>query len=78
MSQPPSPAIANFASATSIPIPQHWSPEQALAVWECLTDLAECIWNCYEVSLIELIRPDLEPPDTSQHDLFDPDDDIPF
>ena len=25
-----------------------------------------------------LIRPDLEPPDTSQHDLFDPHDDIPF
>ncbi len=78
MSQPPAHHTSFWVSATSMPIPEHWSPEQALAVWECLTDLAECIWNRYEVPLLELIRPDLESPDTSPLDLLEPDDDIPF
>ncbi len=62
----------------SMSIPQHWSAEQALAVWECLEDLAGLIWARYELQLIALICPELDPADTAQLDLFDPDDDIPF
>ena len=29
------------------PLPQHWSPEQALAVFECLHALREQLWAIY-------------------------------
>jgi hypothetical protein len=54
-------------------------PEQALAVWELLNELADRIWARYEIALVELIGADLEPErDPNQPDLFDPDDSTPF
>jgi hypothetical protein len=37
-------------------IPDHWTPEQALAVVGLLDDLSEMIWNHYQVPLYEQLR----------------------
>ena len=42
------------------------------------TDLAETIWNRYEIPLIELLTCELDQYDASQYDLFDFDDPINF
>ena len=47
-------------------------------VYELLNDLADAIWNRYEVDLIEQLRSERDYGDTSQLDLFDFDDPIPF
>ncbi len=68
-----------YAALRTIEIPVYWSPEQALAVWELLNEMADRIWECHKVKLVELIRADLEHEhDDNQLDLFDPDDNIPF
>jgi hypothetical protein len=59
-------------------IPDDWSAEQALAVYEFLSDLEQRIWDRYELQLYELLRPDLEEVDTDQLDLFEFNDEIPF
>jgi hypothetical protein len=61
-----------------IQIPEHWSPEQALAVWELLENIAGLVWARYEQPLIELIRPELEHKEDPPLDLCDLDDEIPF
>ena len=59
-------------------IPDDWSPEQALAVYELLDALRERVWDRYQLQLIELLAPDAEQVDTSQLDLFELNDEIPF
>ena len=59
-------------------VPQDWTPEQALSVYEYLNQVAEAIWDRYEVDLLPLITPDPTPAHTQQLDLFDPDDALPF
>jgi hypothetical protein len=59
-------------------IPDYWSAEQALAVYEFLSDLEQQIWDRYELQLYELLRPDLEEVDSDQLDLFEFNDEIPF
>jgi hypothetical protein len=59
-------------------LPDDWTPAQALAVYEFLTDLADAIWNRYDVALIEQLRSERDDGDSSQPDLFDFDDPIPF
>ncbi len=49
------------AALRTVEIPDDWSPEQALAVWELLNALAERSWACYETQLVALLRADLEP-----------------
>ena len=39
------------------PIPSHWSPEQALAVYEFLHQLTDQLWQHYQPSLCELLGP---------------------
>jgi len=68
-----------YAALRTAEIPEYWTPEQALAVWELLNEVADRIWARYEIPLVELIRADRQPEDlNSQPDLFDPDDSIPF
>ena len=68
-----------YAVVRTVEIPDHWSPEQALAVWELLNEVADRIWARYQQPMVELIRADLEHDhDEHQLDLFDPDDFIPF
>lgn len=61
------------------PIPSHWSPEQAKAVWEILYDLSDAVWNAHENKILDAMHHQQsmpEPPATGADD-FD-DDDIPF
>jgi hypothetical protein len=37
-------------------IPDDWSPEQALAVFELLDDLRHIIWERYELQLLEILK----------------------
>ncbi len=78
MSKPSQGIASAYAAMTSVQVPDHWSAEQALAVWDLLDEIARCVWDRYELPLIELLRPDLEEAQHAQPDLFDPDDEIPF
>ena len=62
----------------TLEIPDHWSPEQALAVFELLNELTGTLWNRYDLAITELLAGELGQGDTSQLDLFDFDDSIPF
>ena len=37
-------------------IPQHWTPEEALAVYEFIDAIREAIWQRYQLQLIEQMR----------------------
>lgn len=70
MSAPPSSAPS---VATGL-IPQHWTPEQALAVFECLQALRQALWAAYGPEVQQAWREQLAP-DGPQPE-FDPD--VPF
>ncbi|NMG56705.1 hypothetical protein [Aromatoleum aromaticum] len=56
-------------------VPDHWTPEQALAVVELLDDLRERIWAHYQIPLHELMREEYAPthdPDLRHTDTDDP------
>ena len=61
-------------------IPDYWSPEQALAVYEFLDDLRERIWDQYREQIQEQYRIDCGggEDNDAQPDLFELDDEIPF
>lgn len=66
------------SSRFTLHLPDYWTPEQALAAYDLLSDLRDAIWNCYELPLIDLLQSELNQNDPSQSDLFDFDDPIPF
>ena len=68
---------AAYLPISTLTIPQHWSGEQAMAVWEFLDEVARCVWDRYELSLVELIQSQLNQESSDQLDLFDPNDDLP-
>jgi hypothetical protein len=70
--------MSTLASRFTLQLPDDWTPEQALAVYDLLNDLAEAIWKRYEIPLIELLAPEIEPQNTAQPDPFDFDDPLPF
>ena len=37
-------------------LPDDWTPEQALAVFELLDDLRELIWTHYQIPIQDLLR----------------------
>jgi hypothetical protein len=54
------------------PVPAHWTPEQALAVFECLQALREALWVTYGPQVQQAWRNQLH---FDQRPLdFDPDD----
>lgn len=58
--------------ASALSLPAHWSPEQALAVFECLQALREQLWAIYGPAVQQAWRDQLvdhEPPP-----FLDPDD----
>jgi hypothetical protein len=59
-------------------LPDDWSPQQALAVYELLSELAESVWNRYEIALIDLLVPEPDQDPASQPEPFDFDDQLPF
>jgi protoporphyrinogen oxidase len=58
MNDEPAGIAGAYAALSRLQIPQHWSAEQALAVWELLDELITRLWNRYELPLIKLIRAD--------------------
>ena len=75
------------------PLNPHWSPEQALAVYECLQGLSEQLWHQYRAEFVDLfgeravevLQPPNLYPDVDVHqlpldgfDAFDNDGDFPF
>ena len=59
-------------------IPNYWTPEQALAVYEWLDELRERVWDQYHEQIQEQYRIDCGEHDDAQPDLFEFDDEIPF
>ncbi len=59
-------------SMPTVTVPRHWSPEQALAVFECLHALRSALWEAYGPQVQQAWRdqlvPDGPPPE------FDPDE----
>ena len=70
--------MSTLSTRFTLQLPDHWTPEQALAVYELLKDLADTIWDRYELVLIEQLRGDLDQDDGAQTDLFDFDDPLNF
>jgi len=62
----------------TLELPDYWTPEQALAVFEMLNELTDTLWSRYDLAIIELLAGDRHHGDTSQLDLFDRDDSPPF
>ena len=59
-------------------IPDHWSPEQALAVYEFIQEILQAVTERYQLSLFEILRSQrIDQTDRSQLDLFESDDDFP-
>ena len=60
-------------------IPEHWSNEQALAVYEFLSQLQDRIWEYYELRLVETLRREIDSdlPDEPV-EFSDFNDDLPF
>ena len=55
------------------PLPTHWSPEQALAVFECLQALRECLWALYGPQVQQAWRDQLvgdQPPSFDPNEPF--------
>ena len=68
--------------------PRYWEPEEALPVWELLTELADTLWAQHYTSFLKLLCEQRNPDrgyhdlddsgEWAQLDLFAPDDDLPF
>ena len=52
-------------------VPLHWTPEQALAVFECLQALREALWHVYGPQVQQAWRDQLGPDGPTPE--FDPD-----
>lgn len=59
-------------------IPDDWTPEQALAVYEFLDELRDRVWDHYREQIQQQYRIDCGEDDDAQPDLFEFDDEIPF
>ena len=71
MSAHPSSAPPQMPTAASL-IPRHWTPEQALAVFECLQVLRHALWDAYGQQVQQAWREQLVP--DGQPPQFDPDE----
>lgn len=49
------------ASASELAVPLHWTPQQALAVFECLHALRQALWAVYGLQLQQAWRDQLTP-----------------
>jgi hypothetical protein len=58
------------APAAPTLIPRHWTPEQALAVFECLQALRQALWSVYGQQVQQAWREQLLPDGTPPQ--FDP------
>lgn len=61
-----------------IQLPTDWTPEQALAVHDWLSELSAVVWRHYEAPMRDLLAREPERRDPAQQDLFGCDDPIAF
>ena len=59
--------------AAKIDLPRHWTPEQALAVFEALCAVREALWRLYGTQAQQAWLDQLEPPGCAMPG-FDPDE----
>lgn len=74
------PANINFTrhrvAAGSITLPTHWSPEQAVAVFEILDELREHVWARYGLQIQQVLRDERGTAAPTAHDIDEAD--VPF
>jgi hypothetical protein len=59
-------------------LPTDWTPEQALAVYDWLSELSAMVWRHYETPMRDLLEAEPERHDPAQQDMFGFDDPIDF
>jgi len=63
-------------AAGSITLPTHWSPEQAVAVFEILDELREHVWARYGLQIQQVLRDERSTPVPATGDIDEAD--VPF
>ena len=43
---------------STIDIPEYWTAKEALAMFEFIDEIRECIWNQYDIQIAEAMRED--------------------
>ncbi len=61
-------------SYSPLQVPEDWTPEQPLSVYEYLTQAADAVWERYEIELLPPRQTQSQRTHSTQPDLFDPDD----
>ena len=61
---------------SSITLPTHWSPEQAVAVFEILDELREPVWARYGLQIQQVLRDERSTAAPTAHDIDKAD--VPF
>ena len=56
MTEPPEPPLPAHLRPLAVDISRTWTPEQALAVYELITDLRDAIWLLYGFQLMDELR----------------------
>ena len=67
---PSQPLTPPSAAASTVPL--HWTPEQALAVFECVHVMREALWTVYGLQVQQAWHDQLVP--NGQPPEFDPDE----
>ena len=65
-------------AAGSITLPNHWSPEQAVAVFEMLDELREHVWARYGVQIQQVLRDERTTADPAAGHIDIDEADVPF
>ena len=55
------------SSPAAMSLPEHWTPAEALAVFELIDDLRDHLWNCYGRDIQHALREQLDHHDPRQH-----------
>lgn len=66
------------AAAGRLTLPTHWSPEQAVAVFEILDELREHLWARYGLQIQQLLRDERSTAVPATHDVDIDEADVPF
>ncbi len=56
MNAPSGPPLPAHLSALAVDIPRHWTPEQALAVFDMISELRDAIWIFYDGHIQDTLR----------------------
>jgi hypothetical protein len=65
-------------AAGSITLPTHWSPEQAVAVFEILDELREHVWARYGLQIQQVLRDERSTAIPAPGDIDIDEADVPF